>query len=422
MRINVDRLATFFLTPHGIIPFTVLLSFAGWLMPPVFHIMKGFRDPIPLFSQGGAMVLAWYGLIMVLCVIFYAIGRKIRVQVEYFNTYANINDVGAYLAVTLAAMLGFYSVFSALEDILGIRGMIDMLVHQQSVKFNILLLANYHPGLMTLRYCVILSGGLAIYHVFNRGRPSLLDFLNFLLLIGIVLLTNSRLLMVAAFVFGCGLYALNNRPVRVHILKFGLFVCGLFVALTYFNAVRNGHWFKQHGHDNPLSANISEMVTYLGTPFQTSLAVGYHYDWALRGTDYIQLASLDSGLTTNSAFYDLTHFFGLWAWPIMAVQIAAISFIMGMMSHHYRNFLILVYLMLLYILAEFWRINLLFGRGFYFLIACIIVLAIVMSIFNKAFGRRYEVEEETDVETDGEEGHDNEEELEEQEGLPERKF
>jgi len=392
MKIDLIGPARFLTLPYGVVIVSVLLSFAAWLVPPSVSLSMAFDYPEPLFSPGGAMLLGWYASILVLSYASFFLGRRIVAGTDFFNRYANLNDRGIYLALTSVATAGVgYTTWFVFHR-LGLAGVWEALTESNGNLFHDVIYENYTHGFFSLRLVIILSAGMTIYRLISKQPfhwfSFLLDALNIVMLF-LAILYSSRLTMIAALVFGFTLHFFQRKHLKVNILKLGLLLVGLFILLAIFNNVRNGNYYRARGFYNIYQANLSEIIRYLSAPFQTSLATGNKYDAAVKGVDFPLLAGVDPGLNANSAFFQLTHLEGTIAWPHMWTIIVITSFFMGVLSHHYRNYLFLSYLAMLYAYAEIWRLYF-FDVGVYkVLLFGPLLLAGSMSLFYANFPRKF---------------------------------
>jgi hypothetical protein len=406
MTIDLTKSASFLVKPYGIVLLTVALSFLAWICPPVGPLLKGFLHPEPLFSVGGIMVLTWYTAIVGTSVVFFSLGQKLRIGVDHFDRSAPLSNNTAYILITLVATVGIYTTTMFFSHTIGWQHTVSLIAqHQGNIFRKELEDHNAMRSVYSFRYCTILSGGVGIFRFIQRkgwfSFWTVLDLYNILLVL-ICSFYGSRITLVATVLFGCTLYAFNSPRVILPVFKTIVAVIILFLILSFLNDTRNGGYFKKNGDQNLSEANASEIISYLGAPFQTSLAVGNKYEDAVRGEFYVQLADLSDTLTANSAFYALVNAIGSWAWPAIVLIVGASSFLMGTLIHHKRNYLILAYLGFFYGYAELWRLFM-FSRGMtWMVIGSGTLLAIFISIVNVLLGKPVERSLEDSDEDDDE--------------------
>lgn len=154
-----------------------------------------------------------------------------------------------------------------------------------------------------------------------------------------------------------------------------------FILLSIATLLRNYGSYERMGYSNPLSAVITNILSYLAAPFQASLAVGNNVLDAFSGVDYWQYTDLDHTLTANSAFADMVTRQGMMA--IIKINISALvfGFIGGWLYKNKDNYLYTGYPIVLYAFAELWRIDL-FGKGIFLTLLIIAIgIPILYSIF-----------------------------------------
>ena len=356
-------------SPPGAVIVPLLLSFVAWSVPAFGVLRKGFDHPQPLFSQGGMLVCVWYGII-ILCALFgERLGRALAPAGRQAQAYVGLNDVFTYRLLSVIGALGAgYSIYYAGSK-MGAEEITNLISNGQANKLKKALYDNYSIGLPSLRYVVILSGGLAIYRLITGLSRGLWEIANLAALLGTTLL-SSRLSLVAA-VFSAGvLFVTNNPPARIPWTKILLGGAALFALLSFFNMTRNKGFYEKSDSGGFLVSGLSEIIAYLGAPFQGSLAAGNYFGSISRGMDAIRYTDISTDLSTNSAFLELLDNeildnVGAWCFLLVALTSFGAALIIGLLRHQMNTHFGLISCVLLYCYAELWRIFL-FAKGIVF--------------------------------------------------------
>lgn len=154
----------------------------------------------------------------------------------------------------------------------------------------------------------------------------------------------------------------------------------LFVLLSALSYSRNKGFYEAKGHGF-WSAGISEIVTYLGAPFQGAIAVGNNPEFITQQPfNWIGYAYIEESLSTNSAFLQLYQAYGWYSFLVMMLTVALFSYIAGFLKKQRNNYLYLSVLTILYAFAEFWRLYW-FGTGIMITLVVFPVLVIFITIF-----------------------------------------
>jgi len=406
MTIDITRPIDFITKPYGIVLVSVIVSFVVWTIPGD-AFSKGFADPQPLFSVGGLFVLAWYGSILLLSWLFFSLGKRFDIGHRYLDKYANVSDTAAYLLITLLAAIGTYYVTHFYVKLIGWHGIIDSIHdHQGNIFKKMLEEQNKTRGAASFRYCAMLSSGLTIFRILTRKKLLTvelpIDLLNFALLL-LTSFYTGRLAIFAAIIFGICLYAFNHKPITIGLFT-SLAVAGVvFGFLTFVTSARTYNTYEARGYTSASGATTAEVSRYLSAPFQESLAIGNNYTAALHGADHTELGGIEAHMTTNSALDELTSLYGWGAWPIIWITVSFVSLVMGILTHHRRNLLVLLYVVLLYCLSEIWRIFM-FDKGVVLMMfLAVVFLVMMMSTFNIIAGRGVDLPEEEEEEEEEEE-------------------
>jgi hypothetical protein len=363
------------------------LSFLAWAIPwgSAIPATLRFGQAQPWTVHGMLFLVGWYAFFFVVAFAGFQLGRRIPVlqraeRVPWQSFYV-------YLTVLSLIGTGYSYAYVAAKSPHAIS--VAFLHHQfNGVRYTL----PYSAGVPTLRYAACLAGGIALFELGCR-RIRLLHVLNVLLLVFAAAIA-SRVSLIIAVITVAGLAARHLHTVRVPgrrvagVLLLGL--VALFVALALLNYSRNADFYRSYGVHDPLVMNVDEMVRYLGTPFQASVAVSNHVSqWSAApstiaaGTRayllptyvtsgipasvsrasnrYHSLAPIPTILSTNSVLAGMYGVFGLLAFPILGV-VALLAAVIAGHAFRYHSYAFLAGLVIAYCFAEWWRIYM-FNQG-----------------------------------------------------------
>ena len=351
-----SKIFYFVCKPYGIVVVTALMSFAAWSMPGFGVIWKGYDTPQSLFSFGGLVLTVWYGTIFLISWFSYRVGRLSENIVNGLDMQVRLDDFTAYCFVSAVGAVGFVSVIVYLMRSFGLNEILLTIISGEANALHKQLYEKYTVGLLSLRYVLILSSGLAIYRIISRISHSFLDFANIIMLL-LVAVIASRLSVVFAILIGSGLWIINQPKIKIRPGRWLILLFFVFIVFSLYNYSRNINFYISHGNGGFFAAGMSEIVKYLAAPFQGALAAGNQFDQIILDPHHSYLyTGIQKSLTTNSSLLGLICTDGNMFWPIMSATVLASSFIMGMLRRQRSNFLILVYFVLLYCYAEIWRV------------------------------------------------------------------
>lgn len=386
------------LKPYNIVLITFFLSFLAWLFPDFGYLRKGFtiKEDITLFSL--LLSFSWFGLIFLSSYFGFHFGkanfRKIK-YIEKIKKHISFDRNSIYYIYTVIACIGVSSAFYKIYSELGIIGIFYSLSSASGNDLKESLYEEYSLGLLSLRYVVGLSGGISLFKLFILKQRGLIEFLNILLLLSSALI-SSRLTFVFSLLVFATLYGRKFRwPTKSKLIRLVLVGFAIFTILSGYNYFRNYTFYRDYGTANFWGASISEIVTYLGAPFQVSLGIGNNIDRAtievthehyFRGSDeypYMKYVDIDPGLTTNSSFAELFVTMGFYSFPHIFLVTFFLSILLGLLANLKDNYLYLAYPVILYGFAELWRLDL-FYRGIF--ITLLTVSLIVPLVYPLIFG------------------------------------
>jgi hypothetical protein len=370
--------------PHGVLAATLILSFAAWCVPDFDILRKGFVSAEPLFSEGGLIVSAWYLTLYAVAWIGFQAGRSCHIFPDTFTAVVPIDGTTARMFLRGCAVAGIVYAWSTIGLRIGMSGIADAFSTSQGNDVKAALYESYTIGIASLRYSSVLVGALAFRSIYVTRKIKSGDILDLSLLL-LTAVIASRLSLIAALVICLAILP----PGKTSDLKqrLPLIITGsgcVLLALTIMNAVRNSRFYETLGLDNPLLASASEILTYLGAPFQGALSAGNEYSQIVKqGIDALH-PSVEESLTTNSALLELLTNYGNAAWLIAGGTVLFASWLMGTLFKQRASALGLLYGVLLFCFAEMWRLFM-FEKG---IVITLIVLSIVATCAQGFFSRQ----------------------------------
>lgn len=137
-------------------------------------------------------------------------------------------------------------------------------------------------------------------------------------------------------------------------------------------------------------AGVSEVIAYLGTPFQVSLGVCNNFDSATNGITSDYYVNWEYTLNSNSAIDQLAPQLGWWAFGYMGVTCLFYGMLAGYVFSMRGTYLFVVYPVVLYGFAELWRLDM-FTQGIFYT-NLIVTLVGPLVVFFFVRGRPAELE------------------------------
>ena len=360
LKLNIKRV----MTPSGIALFAVTLSFCAWLCPDFGVLRKGFdvAEQPSLFSS--FILFSWYLLIFTSFVLGQKLGAVFASPRRGRINLPRLDSRSVYWTFTILGSIGtiatFVRIFRALPPIQAAA----YIYLGQANRLKNTLYDDYSAGILSLRYLVLYSASLAIYRTVKFRKISFLAIANIVLL-GATVLISSRLILIATLVVSAFLITYGKRHIKISPIKLGICATLLFLILSVLNSSRNSNFYANHNQTFG-EAGISEIITYLGSPFNVALGAASRTDEITAGhTDlYREYIDIEPLLTTNSAFVQLHETIGYKAWPYIGIVCCFMGFIFSWLSSFGRTSLLLPCGAVLYGSAELWRIDL-FRQGIF---------------------------------------------------------
>lgn len=350
-------------TPSCISMMAVAASFLAWSFPSFGVLRKGFIHPERLDMTSTMMLLCWYSMIFVCFIVGQKLGglvfqKPLRPHEQLFSLDSNF----FYAIFTLFAVLGIGSTIVRIFTVLPFQQALVYISLGQANELKDTLYEDYHIGLVSLRYLVLYPASIALYRIVRHKRYSLFNLFNVALLaIGTFL--SSRLILMATTLATAFLLTYGRKFVKISFLKVAVTSAVLFLILAVLNLSRNAGYYERNNLSFGL-AGASEILAYVGSPFQVAIGSAKVYDLlaAGQGDDYRDYTDIEINLNTNSAFTLLLQQMGYLMWPYFALVCLVMGFIFSALASLGKTIFLLPCAAILYGAAEIWRLDL-FQQG-----------------------------------------------------------
>ena len=354
----------YILNPSTVVFLTALMSAIAWSIPDYDIFRKGFTNRVDLSFYSFFIIFSWY---IFICCFFYLgqrIGAVASSIIHVDSTVFDINNFKyLYLYSFLATVGVIFTYYKILSD-LPLALIFQCILNNQANQIKESLYNNYSAGIMSLRYLVVFSSSLAASQYFKRKKFSTLLILNMLLLISVTFI-SARLLLVATLLNTIFITSYFKKNLQLKIFKGAFIILFFFFVLSILNFTRNADYYEMRGLSF-WGAGLSEIITYLGAPFQVSIRSAEVIDNVTNvpaGT-YRFYVDIESNLTTNSSFVHLHEQLGYAAWLYISVLSLFFGFLFSFFVGFGRTIFMLSSGAILYAAAELWRLNL-FQQGIF---------------------------------------------------------
>lgn len=345
--------------PHALLIITHLAAFLAWLFPSFDYFRKGFTNSLDLFSLGGLVLLNYLLLASLVTYIGYRLGKAKPSR----HTTIDIREIASTRNYLLLNVIAFIGVAASLLTIMksgGIGFLMSALSDGRANELKFSLYENYSAGILSLRYVSIYCGAFLIARRLSGEKLLTVDILS-LALLATSSLISSRLTLIAAALGGIYLYIQCQRKISLKPIKTLTLICTIFIALSALNWTRNSNFYTNLGL-NFYSGSLSEIITYLGSPFQAALYAATNLGNTFNYDQYHASATIESSLSTNSALVEMTMENG---WPgifyILSTLLVS-SLAIGFLEKYRGGRYCFISIPLIYSTAEIWRIYL-FNQG-----------------------------------------------------------
>lgn len=347
--------------PHNIILITYSVVFIFWAFPSFDYFRKGFDEPLPLISVGGLGLIAALLLAWCMAYISYNLGKSFarrKNQRVLLITEALSNR--SYFLFILLSGIGLLAVFYSLMKSGGVYFILDSVQAGQANQLKKALYEDYSVGVLSLRYASVMCGALLISRRMSGIKNTLLDSAALILVLFTALL-SSRLTVSASLFGGLYLYIYFKKEVNINSLRMilsGAFIFFLFSALNW---SRNYGFYEKMGLGF-ISGGFSEVLAYLGTPFQGAIFAISNLGGDYSTSEMFNTTTIETSLTTNSAFLELTSDNSWLGLVELYILISASALAIGFCEKFKGGKFICCSVPLIYAFAELWRLSL-FEKG-----------------------------------------------------------
>ncbi|MDF9801084.1 hypothetical protein OKW21_006347 [Catalinimonas alkaloidigena] len=376
------------LKPYWIIAVTVFASAFAWVLPEFLGFYQGFEERENLGAISLLFIFSWYFSAIFLTYLAFRTGNKFP-KIKEIERFANIDRSHIYIWYSIIGLFGFFYTVYVTFQVLGLNGFIYSVISFTTNKIAEAIYQDYSAGIFSLRYVTIITFGWALYRLIILRKFTLLDFINIAAFIFYIAFFGRRLQLVCSILV---FLALANRHgsllKKVKLSRMLLLMVFGFIMLSVATLLRNYGSYADMGYSNPLAAVITNIVSYLAAPFQVSLGVGNNILAAFSGVDYRAYTDVDSTLTANSAYAELSTKDGPTAILKLLGWSTFFGFLGGWLYKNKNNYTYTAYPIILYAFAELWRIDL-FSKGIFFTLLIIsagvpIAYSIAVYIFKPA--------------------------------------
>jgi hypothetical protein len=287
-----------------------------------------------------------------------------------------------YYTLTLVTTVGTIATLVRIFRVLSIQQAFLFMTLGSANELKNALYEDYSIGLFSLRYVVLYSSSIALYRMIRWKSFTPVNLFNIPLLLVSTFLLGSRLIFIATIVTTILMLTFDKRTLRISPTKTVAVAVVLFGILSAVNVVRNKGYYNSLGLSFAV-AGVSEILSYLGSPFQVAIGSARFTDQLAAGGDQTYRNYADEEITrnTNSAFVHLHELIGDWSWAYIAAMCLFMGFLFETLASLGKTIFLLPSGAILYASAELWRLDLfrqgifivwmIFGIGFpSFLFAC----------------------------------------------------
>lgn len=344
----------------------VSISFAAWLFPSFGVLRKGFDYPARFTLDAFVVLASWYLLIF----LSFSVGEKFGDLLglrghDTSDTLFNLQSNFIYYVFTVLAVIGTAATLFRILRLLSIQQAILFISLGEGNSLKEALYEEYSVGLVSLRYVVLFSAAIALYRMIRFKSYSCIHILNLILLCISTFLLGSRLTFVATLLLVFLLLTFNKNTIRISIPKTLVLLTVVFLLLSVANYLRNKNYYDA----NRLSfgtAGVSEILAYMGAPFQAAIGSAPVLDQLAAGGDqtYRNYVDEEIVLNTNSAFVHLHEQYGFASWLYIALLCLFMGFLFQFLLSFGKTILLLPAGAILYASAELWRLDL-FHQGIF---------------------------------------------------------
>jgi len=381
--------------PYVIVPVTFILSFFSWIIASHFAPIKAFSENMPI--QGFYIPFLW-GL---WCYIIIFLSFSVGIKVIFKDLFLDIKSDVFYYFISILAWLGVFSSFYKILTLLGIEGIITMMVGFALNEVKETLYEEYSVGILSLRYLIIVSAGLALWRLFFK--KSIWDYVNLIIFIVYSFIYGRRLDIICMFFFFLIFYSNDKTLPRINIKSILIYILVILTVFIAISSLRNFNHYDSLGVYNPINATFFNALAYLSAPTQAMISIGVNlqtfdlipefatnylglfYKASDNYTTYffINYSKIYSEYNANSALLSILAEYGWLGLILYGVKLGFWSIVAGISWRNNTSVLFILYPMLLYAFAEIWRLDLFSGGIFYTIIGSISILCITVTTVKR---------------------------------------
>lgn len=341
----------------------VFASFVAWVFPSFGVLRKGFESPARLDLDSFVILACWYLLILLSFAIGEKLGRLLLLRNNALTApLLQLNSNLIYYAFTVLSAIGIGATLIRIFQLLSWQEAIASIAAGQANALKDTLYEDYSIGLVSLRYLVLFPASLALYRIVRYKSRKLINIFNVLMLVVSTFL-SSRLIFIATILTLTFLLGFDKKSIRIRISRLIAIVGLLFLLLAVLNYSRNKNYYEH----NKLSfglAGVSEILAYLGSPFQAEIGSAVVTEQLVAGGDrtYRNYVDEEENLMTNSAFVHLHEQIGYYSWPYISLICLFMGVVFEVLASLGKTIFLLPCGAILYGSAELWRLDL-FQQG-----------------------------------------------------------
>jgi hypothetical protein len=363
---NISLPPRVILKPSVVSMAAMFASLAAWLFPSFGVLRKGFDYPARVDFSSCVVLACWYLLIFMSFTVGEKVGRLIVLRRSALRErlfYLDSNLL--YYILSFLSAIGIATTLIKIFQSLSLQQAIVFVALGQANSLKEALYEDYSIGLVSLRYLVLYSASIALYRIIRWRSFRPLNIFNVLMLGITALLLGSRLIFIATLLTVVFLLSFGKKSIRFSIPKLTIFATLLFLILSALNFSRNANYYER----NKLSfglAGVSEILAYLGSPFQVAIGSAPVVDQLVAGGDqtYRNYVDEEINLNTNSAFVHLHEQMGYVSWGYIAAICLFMGFVFEVLASLGKTIFLLPCGIILYGSAELWRLDL-FHQGIF---------------------------------------------------------
>jgi hypothetical protein len=355
------------LKPSIISMAAVFASLCAWLFPSFGVLVKGFESPARVEFSAVVILTCWYLLIFLSFTVGEKLGGLLSLGRRSSETerLLSLNSNFFYYIFSFLTAVGLATTLVIIFRTLSPLQAIVFITLGQANSLKEALYEDYSIGFVSLRYLVLFSASMALYRIIRWRSFGLLNILNVLMLGASALLLGSRLTLIATLLTVVFLLSFDKPSIRFSVRKLTFFVTLLFLILSALNFSRNFGYYERNNLSFGL-AGVSEILSYLGSPFQVAIGSAPVVDQLVAGGGETYRNYVDEAvnLNTNSAFVHLHEQMGFVSWAYIAVICLFMGFVFGCLVSRGKTIFLLPAGAVLYGSAELWRLDL-FHQGIF---------------------------------------------------------